>query len=73
MVGSWPYHLWSNTRVKLAKSFPDAHLVIVGPRADLHDPKLADFGKRIESLWLSPRTVEALNKPEQVPMFEIVS
>ena len=36
--------------LKLAKSFPDAHLVIVGPRADLHDPKLAEFGKRIESL-----------------------
>ena len=26
-------------------------------------------GKRIESLWLSPRTVEALQKPRQVPMF----
>lgn len=25
-------------------------------------------GKRIESLWLSPRTVEALNKPEQLAM-----
>jgi DNA adenine methylase len=29
-------------------------------------------GKRIESLWLSPRTVEALNKPEQARLFSSV-
>jgi DNA adenine methylase len=27
-------------------------------------------GKRIESLWLSPRTVEALNRPEQAGLFD---
>lgn len=27
-------------------------------------------GKRIESVWLSPKTVEALNKPRQLGMFE---
>jgi DNA adenine methylase len=27
-------------------------------------------GKRIESLWLSPRTVEALQMPEQLEMFQ---
>lgn len=30
-------------------------------------------GKRIESLWLSPRTVEALAMPEQVSMFSEVT
>jgi DNA adenine methylase len=30
-------------------------------------------GKRIESLWLSPRTVEALNKPVQATMFSSVA
>ena len=28
-------------------------------------------GKRVESLWLSPRTVEALAKPVQAAMFEV--
>lgn len=27
-------------------------------------------GKRVESVWLSPRTVEALSRPRQVTMFE---
>lgn len=30
-------------------------------------------GKRIESLWISPRTVEALQKPQQVGLFSEVS
>jgi len=30
-------------------------------------------GKRIESLWLSPRTVEALAKPAQVGLFELAA
>jgi DNA adenine methylase len=27
-------------------------------------------GKRTESIWLSPRTVKALNKPQQIPLFQ---
>ena len=33
---------------RLAKRFPGAQLVLVGPRADLHDPKLADFRDRLK-------------------------
>lgn len=35
---------------ELSKSFPEAHLVLVGPRADLNDPKLEEFRKRVASL-----------------------
>jgi glycosyltransferase involved in cell wall biosynthesis len=34
----------------ISKDLPEAHLLLVGPRADLHDPKLEDFGARIVSL-----------------------
>jgi hypothetical protein len=30
-------------------------------------------GKRVESLWLSPRTVEALAQPAQVGLFELAA
>jgi glycosyltransferase involved in cell wall biosynthesis len=46
--------------VGLAKRFPSAHLLIVGPRADLHDPKLADFGARLREL------VERSGAPDRV-------
>ena len=36
--------------IDLAKRFPSAHLLLVGPRADLHDPKLPDFRRRLETL-----------------------
>jgi glycosyltransferase involved in cell wall biosynthesis len=34
----------------LAKRFPEARLLLVGPRADQHDPKLEAFGQRLEHL-----------------------
>ncbi len=34
----------------LAKRFPTAHLLVVGPRADQHDPKLQTFRRRLEDL-----------------------
>jgi len=36
--------------IGLAKRFPNAHLLLVGPRADLHDPKLPAFRRRLEEL-----------------------
>lgn len=35
---------------ELAKRFPGAHLMLVGPRADLNDPKLSEFRERVASL-----------------------
>jgi glycosyltransferase involved in cell wall biosynthesis len=35
---------------ELAMGFPGAHLVLVGPRADLNDPKLSEFRERVASL-----------------------
>lgn len=35
---------------ELAKRFPSAHLLLVGPRADLNDPKLSEFRERVASL-----------------------
>ena len=39
---------------------PDTHLLLVGPRSDLHDPKLAGFGAKIS------RLVEASSAPDRV-------
>lgn len=37
------------------------------------EAKTNSGGKRIESLWLSPRTVEAFNMPQQASMFETIA
>jgi glycosyltransferase involved in cell wall biosynthesis len=37
----------------LAKRFPTAHLLLIGPRADRHDPKLQGFRRRLEDLVAS--------------------
>jgi len=36
--------------LRVAERFPSAHLVFIGPRTDLQDPKLANFRDRLESL-----------------------
>jgi len=35
---------------QILASFPDTHVLFVGPRADTHDPKLQKFGSEIASL-----------------------
>jgi glycosyltransferase involved in cell wall biosynthesis len=47
---------WSS----LLESHPDTHLLLVGPRADRHDDKLAAFGAKIDAL------VRNCAKPHQV-------
>ncbi len=46
--------------VEVAKRDPAAHLLVVGPRADLHDPKLVGFRARLEAL------VAASGAPERI-------
>jgi glycosyltransferase involved in cell wall biosynthesis len=46
--------------IRLAKRHPQAHLVVVGPRADTSNPELADFHRRLEVL------IAACDAPERV-------
>ena len=35
---------------RVLPEYPDTHLLFVGPRSDIHDPKLEEFGQRITQL-----------------------
>lgn len=45
---------------RLVEDYPDTHVLFIGPRADLHDPKLKDFAGTLREL------IDQSQRPEQV-------